>query len=642
MHTLQFGRLPSDESQALSNPFASFSSGSRGSMVLYRLADPGQDAAGLAPPRFSTFNRDSVYSTSGDSFVSLSAESKYPSGFPGMGGTERGLVPYAYDPTTDEMDPVDEEDMLHDPSDKKAVKRRSDRSLPWRGILNITALLLLIAGLLILFIFYPVLTFVRNAHRMSSIDGNIRVNGTGQVPVLFQMPEMIDRDTPDKAKTRTGFDGEQYELVFSDEFETPGRTFYPGDDPFWEAVDLWYGVTGDLEWYDPGQVTTEDGAMVITMDNLYPNIDPNSVEDTSLFDQTVNHGLQFRSGMVQTWNKFCFTTGYIEVSVIFPGPNENTQGYWPGAWTMGNLGRPGYPSTTDGTWPYSYNSCDVGTYPNQTEKDRSGPAAALTSEESRDKYHNELSWLPGQRLSSCTCPGEDHPGPDVTVGRGAPELDIFETEYTKHADVLPGQVVSQSAQFAPFSTDYQYLNATTDEYTNFDDTRTMPNSYRGSAIQQSVSSLTKVPSEMFQGMGKNYRTLGFEYHSDPKDPSAGFVTWQVDGRPSHRVGAGAVGPDSGTEVGQRLIPVEPMSIVMNLGISKQWQKIDVTTMTFPSKFMIDYVRVYQRAGQQNTGCSPKDFPTEDYIKSHIEAYMNYTLPAWPYAKPRNGKYEGSC
>ena len=47
----------------------------------------------------------------------------------------------------------------------------------------------------------------------------------------------------------------------------------------------------------------------------------------------------------------------------------------------------------------SYDSCDVGTYPNQTLTDRSGPAAALHSDESRDKYNNELSWLPGQRVS---------------------------------------------------------------------------------------------------------------------------------------------------------------------------------------------------------------------------------------------------
>ena len=52
----------------------------------------------------------------------------------------------------------------------------------------------------------------------------------------------------------------------------------------------------------------------------------------------------------------------------------------------------------DITPPHSYDSCDVGTFPNQTLKDHSGPAAALHSDFSRDKYNNELSWLPGQRL----------------------------------------------------------------------------------------------------------------------------------------------------------------------------------------------------------------------------------------------------
>lgn len=644
MATSQFGvRQPSDESQAYSsgNPFTSFGTNSRGSMLLYRLADPVNDNAPLQPPRFSTMNRDSVYSTSGDSITSLGGDSKYPSGFPGMGGTQR-MVAYEYDPTSDTMDPVDDEDMLHDPSDKKHAKKNSKGGVPWRGLLNISALIVVICGLLVLFILYPVQTFVMNSHRASLIGGNTRVNGTGQVPELFSMPTMIDRDTPDSAMTRVGFDGEAYELVFSDEFETEGRTFYPGDDPFWEAVDLWYGVTGDLEWYDPDQVITKNGSMVITMENLYPDIDPNDHEDNSPFDPLVNHGLQFKSGMVQTWNKFCFTTGYIEISVIFPGPNENAQGYWPGAWTMGNLGRAGHPATTDGLWPYSYDSCDVGTFPNQTNADGLGPAAALRSERSRSRYNNELSWLPGQRLSACTCPNEDHPGPSNNVGRGAPELDIFETEYTKHPEELPGQVVSQSAQFAPFSTDYSYDNSSTDLWQNYSPERTMANSYRGSAIQQSVSSLTRVPSEMFQGTGRQHRTIGFEFWSDPKDPEAGFVTWQVDGRRSHGMTARSVGPDAGTEIGQRLVPVEPMSIIMNLGISKQWQDIDMSTLMFPAIMEIEYVRVYQREGQQNTNCSPKDFPTEDYINRHLEAYHDHELNAWPWVKPRNGEYEGGC
>lgn len=124
---------------------------------------------------------------------------------------------------------------------------------------------------------------------------------------------MIDLDTPEEAKTRTGFDGQPYELVFSDEFNADGRTFYPGDDPFWEAMDLWYGATADQEWYDPSQVTTKDGHLRIVMDQVT--------------DVTQNHMLQYKSGMLQSWNKFCFSSGYIEVSMSLPGPNSDTRGY---------------------------------------------------------------------------------------------------------------------------------------------------------------------------------------------------------------------------------------------------------------------------------------------------------------------------
>ncbi|KAL0958584.1 hypothetical protein HGRIS_013925 [Hohenbuehelia grisea] len=325
--------------------------------------------------------------------------------------------------------------------------------------------------------------------------------------------------------------------------------------------------------------------------------------------------------MLQSWNKFCFTSGYIEVSVTFPGPDENTQGYWPGAWTMGNLARPGYPATTDGTWPYTYDDCDVGTFPNQTLKDKSGPPAALRSDASRDRYNFELSWLSGQKLSACSCPGSDHPGPANNKGRGAPELDIFEASKDKVNPI--GHVVSQSAQFAPFSHDYVYGNATEDEYKIFGSGRTRANTYHGSAVQQAVSTLTRTPSDMFQGSGKRFTQFGFEYWADPQNRDDGYVAWQVDGQQSVRVGARSVGADQGpdgTGVGKRLIPEEPMSIILNLGISSNWQTIDLSTMIFPAEMLVDYVRVYQRKGHTNIGCDPKDYPTADYINRHINAF----------------------
>lgn len=85
-------------------------------------------------------------------------------------------------------------------------------------------------------------------------------------------------------------------------------------------------------------------------------------------------------------------------------------------------------------WPYTYDSCDVGTAPNQTFQGL--PLAATVNGDA--KYGGVLSFLPGQRLSRCTCPGESHPGPvhkDGTfVGRSAPEIDVFEAQ-VKSCDI---------------------------------------------------------------------------------------------------------------------------------------------------------------------------------------------------------------
>ena len=51
--------------------------------------------------------------------------------------------------------------------------------------------------------------------------------------------------------------------------------------------------------------------------------------------------------MLSSWNKFCFTGGYVEANVSLPGLN-NIAGLWPAVWTMGNLGRAGYGATLDG------------------------------------------------------------------------------------------------------------------------------------------------------------------------------------------------------------------------------------------------------------------------------------------------------
>lgn len=52
------------------------------------------------------------------------------------------------------------------------------------------------------------------------------INSTGQVPKIDGLPSLIDANTPASALTRTGYDGKKYNLMFSDEFEVDGRTFW--------------------------------------------------------------------------------------------------------------------------------------------------------------------------------------------------------------------------------------------------------------------------------------------------------------------------------------------------------------------------------------------------------------------------------
>lgn len=105
--------------------------------------------------------------------------------------------------------------------------------------------------LITLFAGYPIITALTNDPLSNNGGFNVGgVNASGQVPLIPGVPEMIDPDSKallvkemearggkaEDWKKRTGYDGQEYELVFSDEFEKDGRTFYEGDDPYFTAV----------------------------------------------------------------------------------------------------------------------------------------------------------------------------------------------------------------------------------------------------------------------------------------------------------------------------------------------------------------------------------------------------------------------
>lgn len=117
-------------------------------------------------------------------------------------------------------------------------------------------------------------------------------------------------------------------------------------------------------------------------------------------------------------------------------------------------------------------------------------------------------------------------------------------------------MVSQSAQFAPFSHDYVYANDTTDKWEVFNPSISRPNNYRytlffnihdqlltiylGPSLkgiccvshnmflrpivphhifeshrQQAVSGLTQLPSNIFEGSGQEFHTFGVPWFPSP-------------------------------------------------------------------------------------------------------------------------------
>jgi hypothetical protein len=134
--------------------------------------DERKEKDGLLPPNTSHIvgseisNRASIVSSSGSSFVSL-ADSKYPVGaIPSV----RGLIPYAYDPSGDENEPMD---FVTRPLRRTKLAKskggstippgkRHSHSFPWRGIANVSVLVSLILGLLCLIIVYPVMRLYRD------------------------------------------------------------------------------------------------------------------------------------------------------------------------------------------------------------------------------------------------------------------------------------------------------------------------------------------------------------------------------------------------------------------------------------------------------------------------------------------------
>lgn len=253
----------------------------------------------------------------------------------------------------------------------------------------------------------------------------------------------------------------------------------------------------------------------------------------------------------------------------------------PQAYTLGNLARAGYGATEEGVFPYSYDSCDLGIFPNQTNTDGTTPAAA--TENGDPKADGALSYLRGQKLSKCPCKGEQHPNPASSMhGRGAPQIDILNMEKTAQT----GGEVSQTLRFAPMDAAYTYTaNAT--QVVN--DTVAKVNDYQGRVSyvanflhifrptlcfiiflpcddadaklmhrEEAISALISVPAAAYASGGSGYVTFGYEHFANPSSPTSGFVSWSMGGSEVFNMTAAALVADRKTQVSNRLVPEEPM------------------------------------------------------------------------------------
>lgn len=492
------------------------------------------------------------------------------------------------------------DDFLHYPLPAKDAKKLS-YFVGGEGLMQLLFLLFLAAGTGMLFIGLPILTYTGHNSLASTRVTGI-TNHQFRILRLLRYGSLIDPDTPESAYTFDSQDLGTLDLVFSDEFNYPGRAFYDGDDQFWLATDLHYAATTDYEYYDADTPTTANGTLRLRMDAFY------------------NHDLNFRSGMVTTWNKLCFKGGRIEVSASLGG-SPYIPGFWPGIWTIGNLVRPGYLATSDGVWPYSYNSCDAGITPNQS--DPSG-----------------ISYLGGQRLNQCVCKGEDHP--NVGTGRGGPEIDALEGTFGSgipyngsiYLETMP--VVSQSAQYAPFDL-YMYPNY--DFVTIYNQSVSAMNGWAGGVYQQALSCASQLNNSWLSGNA--YQKYGFDYK--PGSGPDALISWFVGDEYTWTMRQPAVGQNG--NIASRPVSEEPMIVVLNFGISPTWVYFYWYELTFPQTMYVDYVRIYQDSSDSSSvlGCDPEGFPTTEYIANHPKAYLNYNATSWSeagYVRPKNSLMDG--
>jgi hypothetical protein len=165
-------------------------------------------------------------------------------------------------------------------------------------------------------------------------------------------PSQVPSGSPSAFPT---FTPRAFQLVFSDEFNVANRSFEDGADPRWTAMNKNDYTNDALHYYSPKNARTNDkGELVITSEAA----DTEIVGFDDVMKKKTRVTKHFKSAMMQSWNKFCFTGGIIEARVTLPG-KSNIGGLWPAFWLLGNLARHTYVGSSEHIWPWSSVECTL-------------------------------------------------------------------------------------------------------------------------------------------------------------------------------------------------------------------------------------------------------------------------------------------
>jgi beta-glucanase (GH16 family) len=148
------------------------------------------------------------------------------------------------------------------------------------------------------------------------------------------------------------------------------------------------------------------------------------------------------------------------------------------------------------------------------------------------------------------------------------------------------------------------------------------NSYCGGVYQQAVSGVTNLNNNWYDG--KQYQTYSLSY-----TPGAdGEIKWWVGDQATWKMDTRAVGPNG--NIGQRVLPEEPLSVIINFGMSSGFAALNLTGLAplMPATMRVDYLRIYQDEDKEMVTCDPPGYPTTEYIKQHPIPYNNPNLTHW--------------